>query len=167
MTDTLRPYSLKQALEFTGLTSQALRHWREVLPPLQGRKAHRSGFSARDLLAILVVKAWVDEFGGQVRHLSDHADGLFTLCAEEPWPRMEQSLLVYDLSTHCWHLVSVGEPLLWEKGAIILPIGILAAHLREQLIGEDQVPQKALDFPLMSVDGSASVARGRHRGRVQ
>src|SRR5690606_14550279 len=108
-----------------------------------------------------------DEFGGQVRHLSVHADGLFTRCAEEPWPRMEQTLLVEDFSTHCWHVGSVGEPLLWEKGAIILPIGILAARLGEQLIGEDQVPQKALDFPLMSVDGSASVARGRHRGRVQ
>lgn len=167
MIETSRPYSLKQALEFTGLTSQTLRHWREALPPLRGRKAHRSGFSARDLLAITVVKTWVDELGGQVGYLREHAAGLFTLCAEEPWPLLEQSLLVHDLGTHHWNLVGLGEPLVWDQGAIVLPVGTLAARLREQLIGEDQAPQKALDFPLMSVDGTVSVARGGRRGRVR
>lgn len=161
MTDTSRPYSLKQALEFTGLSSQTLRHWREVLPPLQGRKAHRSGFSARDLLAILVVKSWIDEVGGQVSHIHDYAKGLFDLCGKEAWPKLEQSLLVHDLRTKDWRLAGLGEPLQWAQGALILPVGALAAQLRQQLTGEDPTRQHALDFPLMSVKGAVSESGGR------
>ena len=166
MPDTPRPYSLKQALEFTELASQTMRHWREVLPPLQGRKAHGAGFSARDLLAILVVKTWVGEIGGQVRFLTQSADSLFALCSDEPWPKLEQSFLAYSLESKAWSLVGLEGKLVWDNGVILLPVYKLATRLREQLTGEVNSPQQALSFPLMSVssDSHSNVnAKKRHK----
>ena len=164
MPDTPKPYSLKQALEFTEIGSQTMRHWRDVLPPLQGRRAHGSGFSARDLLAILVVKIWVNELGGQVGSLKQSANSLFAICAEESWPKFEQSLLVYRVDSKSWCLADLDARIAWESGAILLPIHRLAAQLREQLTGEVNNPQQALNFPLMSVKSDArSVAKAKPR----
>lgn len=134
---------------------------------MRGRKAHRSGFSARDLLAVAVVKSWVEELGGQVSYLRDHAEELFMLCGQESWPRLEQSLLIHDLKTHQWNLIALGDPVMWDHGAIVLPIGRLASQLREQLVGENRPSQKALDFPLMSIDVSNPVEARGQRGRVR
>lgn len=117
---------------------------------------HKSGFSAPDLLSILVIKYWVDELGGQVNQLSSYAGDLFALCSEAPWPRIEQSFLLHDLATRKWALVRCDEPLRLQRGAVVLPINELAAQLRGRLMGDPVEPQQPLEFPLMSVEGDGA-----------
>lgn len=160
MTSRERPYTLQIALELTGVSPQGMRHWRRVLPPLQGRAAHKECFSAGDLLALKVIQAWLTSTGGLIGHLQSAAAGLFSLCADESWPRIEQSMLAFDLDTASWELVVPGGPLRWPQGAVILPIGQLARELNEQLIGRrGEGAQKTLGFPPMPVTSEAGTAR--------
>lgn len=161
------PYTLQFAMEVTGLSSQAMRHWRGVLPPLKGRSAHHPCFSAGDLLALKVLQAWVEGTGGRIGRLEDSAADLFALCVEESWPRIEQSFLAHDLETGRWELVTDGAALRWPDGAVLLPIGRLARELSAQLFGSRGPGlQKPLEFPLMGVSGDApsnrsATAKGR------
>lgn len=160
MKSSQRPYTLQQALHFTQLSSQALRHWRKVLPPLKGRSAHHPCFSAGDLLAMRVISVWVNVLGGKVGHLADNASSLFRLCGEEPWPRIEQSLLVFDVESSRWTLLPTGSISRWPSTAVVLPIGEIARDLRAQLIGErEESPQQKLEFPMMDVAPGAGSPR--------
>lgn len=154
------PYTLQFAMDSTGLSSQTLRHWRGVLSPLKGRSAHQPCFSAGDLLALKVLQAWVMGTGGRISQLETTAAGLFALCAEEPWPRIEQSLLAYDLEAGTWELVAEGAPIRWPNGMVLLPIGRLARDLSDRLIGNRGASiQKPLEFPLMRVSSDTAPAR--------
>lgn len=160
MTAREHPYTLQFAMEVTGLSSQAMRHWRGVLPPLKGRSAHHPCFSAGDLLALKVLQAWVEGTGGRIGRLEDSATELFTLCVEESWARIEQSFLVHDLKTGRWELVADAAAFHWPNGAVFLPIGRLARELSAQLFGSRGPGlQKPLEFPLMGVSGDAPSKR--------
>lgn len=160
MAPRAHPYTLQFAMDATGLSSQAMRHWRGVLAPLKGRSAHHPCFSAGDLLALKVLQAWVDGTGGKIGRLEDSATALFSLCAEESWPRIEQSLLVHELETGRWELVAESAALRWPGGAVVLPIGRLARELSLQLFGSRGPGlQKPLGFPLMGVSRSTSSKR--------
>jgi hypothetical protein len=89
--------------------------------------------------------------GGKVSQLEKSSPGLFALCAEESWQRIEQCLLAYDLVSSTWELVTETSPIGWSGGAVLLPIGRLANELSVHLIGNRSTRQKALDFPLMRV----------------
>lgn len=163
------PYTLQFAMGATGLSSQAMRHWRGVLAPLKGRSAHQPCFSAGDLLALKVLQAWVDGTGGRIGRLEESATALFTLCAEESWARIEQSFLAHDLESGQWELVAENAALRWPKGAVLLPIGRLAKELSVQLFGSRGPGlQQPLEFPLMGVPRAApskrqAAAKGRAR----
>lgn len=163
------PYTLQFAFEVTGLSSQAMRHWRGVLPPLKGRSAHHPCFSAGDLLALKVLQSWVEGTGGRIGRLEDSAEELFTLCVEESWPRIEQSFLVHDLETRHWELIAESTAVRWPNGAVLLPIGRLARELSAQLFGSRGPGlQKPLEFPLMGVSGDAPSKRlVTSKGRAQ
>lgn len=162
------PYTLQFAMDVTGLSSQTLRHWREVLPPLQGRSAHQPCFSAGDLLALKVLQAWVLGTGGRIGQHETTAAGLFSLCMDESWSRIEQSLLAYDFDAGKWELVADGSPICWPSGAVLLPIGRMASDLSEQLIGSRvSTVQKPLGFPLMEVSSDSTPPRSKSaKGRV-
>ncbi|TAL95157.1 MAG: hypothetical protein EPN69_05685 [Rhodanobacter sp.] len=163
------PYTLQFAMEVTGLSSQAVRHWRGVLPPLKGRSAHHPCFSAGDLLALKVLQAWVEGTGGRIGRLEGSAAELFTLCAEESWSRIEQSFLAHDLATGRWELIADGTVLRWPNGAVLLPIGLLARELSAQLFGSRGPGlQTPLEFPLMGVSGNVPFKRSATaKGRAQ
>lgn len=154
------PYTLQFAMNVTGLTSQAMRHWRSVLPPLKGRSAHQPCFSAGDLLTLKVLQAWVHGTGGRIGQLEATVARLFSLCAEESWSRIEQSMIAYDLESQAWELVPANASIRWASGAVLLPIGRLAHELSDQLIGNRATGgQRPLEFPLMGVPGEAAQAR--------
>lgn len=167
MTKRERPYTLQFALEATGISSQTLRHWRKVLPPLRGRSAHRPCFSAGDLLALRVLDAWVNGLGCKVSRLQVSSSALFALCTEEAWSRIEQSLLAHDLATDTWELIADGTPMRWSNGVVVLPIGMLAAELSERLIGNPSSPQTSLEFPLMQITAGASRMSRSVKGGAQ
>lgn len=151
MNDRDRPYSRQLTLDVTGITPQTLRHWRAVLPPLKGRRGRKPCYSAGDLLALKVLDAWAHGLGAKVSRLVSSATSLFALCAEEPWARIEQSLVLLDLETDAWSLVGPDVVTRCPRGAIVLPIGEYARELSDRLIGGRRTTQKALDFPLMQV----------------
>lgn len=151
MNERDRPYSRQLTLDVTGITIQTLRHWRQVLPPLKGRRGRTPCYSAGDLLALKVLDAWAHGLGAKVSRLASSASSLFALCAEEPWARIEQSLVLLDLETDVWALVSLEVDTRCPRGAIVLPIGEYARELSERLIGGRRTTQKALEFPLMQV----------------
>lgn len=151
MNDRDRPYSRQLTLDVTGITPQTLRHWRAVLPPLKGRRGRKPCYSAGDLLALKVLDAWAHGLGAKVSRLESSATSLFALCAEEPWARIEQSLVLLDLQTDAWSLVAPDVVTRCPRGAIVLPIGEYARELSDRLIGDRRTTQKALDFPLMQV----------------
>jgi len=146
-----QPYKLRFALEATGLSSQTLRHWREVLPPLRHRVAHHPAFSAGDLLAMKVLHLWSRRWDAKISHMECASTGLFELCEAEPWARIEQSLLALDFAHDTWELTGESAHVRWPEGALLLPIGRLARELREHLMGNRTSLQ--MDIPLMGVVG--------------
>lgn len=151
VTNRDHPYSPQLALDVTGITPQTLRHWRAVLPPLKGRLGRKPCYSAGDLLALKVLDTWAHGLDAKVSRLESSSASLFALCADEPWARIEQSLVLLDLETEAWRLVGVNLNTRCPRGAIVLPIGDYARDLSDRLIGGRRTTQKALDFPLMQV----------------
>ena len=143
-----RPYKLRLAMDVTGLSSQTVRHWRQVIPSLKDR-GDRPRFSAGDLLAMRVLDFWAHKLGARISAIADVSTALFDLCATESWNQIEHSLLVFDLAQSRWLLVSDGDPINWKQGAVVLPIGKLAMELSERLIGP-RAP-KQLDMPMVGV----------------
>jgi hypothetical protein len=88
-----------QVREALQIGPETFRHWRKALPPLVDKTGHAPQFSRGDLLALAVVKEWVDVLGMNVGALTRHGNSLFQLCHSQSWKALSLQALYFDGQT--------------------------------------------------------------------
>lgn len=141
------PAQIKEALE---ISEETLRHWRKTLPPLRGKRGYSPCFSPGDLLALKVV-AQFHVLGVNVSQLASHAAGLFTICSQGVWSRLESKTLISDGQRI--ELVPTDEEREWAQQArIVVPLGPLIRQLQRRLSEEEvHFAQTEIVFPPVGI----------------
>lgn len=76
-------FSTAQLQELTNVRREQLRHWKKVLPPLNGRDGRGESYTFAEVLAIAFLMVVVDELGISVSKLAGTATDLFALIDEQ------------------------------------------------------------------------------------
>ena len=100
-------YTPGQLRDLAGLSKEAFRHWKRVLPALSTGKTHAPCFSAGDVLATTVLYRITESCGTRIGQLAGVASGIFHICNRTPWDVLANRILVLDLSVN--HCMTVAE----------------------------------------------------------
>lgn len=147
-----------QVQEILQLSPATLRHWKQALPPLGGRKGYTPCFSPGDVLAMAVVKTLTEEVGIRVGNLSGMAPDLFERCSQS-WAGLERSVIIFEPLRQRVALAPETQPLALGGLTVAIPVRPIIAALRERLLLEQtEMPQEPLWFP------PTAVSAKRHGG---
>lgn len=151
-------YTPAQILEITRMSRETLRYWRNVLPPLEGKKGKAARYSAGDLLALLIIKEMVSAFEMNIAVIASVSQQIFTTCQGVRWHRISDKQLAIDIKGNNVSIVSTNEPYPASSGPIVLiDIDFWQSRLRELLVTDETI-QFALPFnPLLVRSRSKAV----------
>lgn len=90
-------YTPGQLRDSVGLSKEAFRHWKRVVPALTKGRGHAPSFSPGDVLASTVLRRLTDAAGVRIGHLSDIAPAIFEVCNASSWDVLQHKCLVIDL----------------------------------------------------------------------
>lgn len=142
-------YSQGQLRKTVGLTVEAYRHWKQVLPPLSSHKGHSAKFLIGDILAVAVLKRLTDICSIKVGKLSGISDEIFCLCNTVPLNELDKLFLYVDLKNNtCKTTLLLGE-FTGSDVFIVVPLVAVILELRADLLetkSEDIQGQLALSI---------------------
>lgn len=152
-------YTPGQLRDAVGIGQETYRHWKKALAPLRREAGHSPCFTAGDLVATIVVKVLVVDYGMRVSALSALVDIMFHECNARSWPMLERSLLVLDLGGTQVIIQSEGNGLALDGPAMVVPLRTLIERLRRTLLADDGDGQEMLRFPPVAQPTSPSRRR--------
>ncbi|HMN13869.1 MAG TPA: MerR family transcriptional regulator [Bellilinea sp.] len=143
-------YTPAQALEITKISRETLRYWRNVLPPLQGKKGKSARYSAGDLLALLIINEIVSVFEMNIAVIASVAQQIFTTCQGVRWHQISDKQLVIDIKGANVSIVPPTDSPYSSNGMlIIINIDFWQQKLRDLLVTDEAI-QFTLPFnPLL------------------
>lgn len=89
-------YTPGQLRDSVGLSKEAFRHWKRVVPAFSNERGHAPSFSAGDVLAAAVLRRLTDAAGVRIGHLSDIAPSIFEVCNASSWDVLQHQSVVID-----------------------------------------------------------------------
>ena len=90
-------YTPGQLRDTVGLSKEAFRHWKRVVPGFANGRGHAPSFSPGDVLASAVLRRLTDNAGVRIGHLSEIAPAIFQICNTSSWEALQQKSLIIDL----------------------------------------------------------------------
>jgi hypothetical protein len=148
-----------QVREVLGLSQDAFKHWKKVLPPLIGRNGYRPCFTHGDLIAMALVKALTEDACVQVGALEIVSTSLFDQCSKQSWAALERTVLILELPRIRVDFVPEQSNLQVAGIGIVVPCGPIVSDLRARLLmDKGDVSQGNLRFPPTVI---AADTRGR------
>lgn len=90
-------YTPGQLRETVGLSKEAFRHWKRVVPAFTNGRGHAPSFSSGDILATAVLLQLTDIIGVRIGHLSEIAPAIFHVCNASSWDALKNKSLVINL----------------------------------------------------------------------
>lgn len=90
-------YTPSQLRDTIGLSKEAFRHWKRVVPGFANGRGHAPSFSPGDVLASAVLRRLTDNAGVRIGHLSEIAPAIFQVCNASSWEALQQKSLIIDL----------------------------------------------------------------------
>lgn len=146
-----------QIREVLGLTQDAFKHWKKVLPPLGDRNGYRPCFTHGDLFAMALIKALTEDAGVRVGALHAVAANLFSQCGSQSWAGFERSMLVLELARVRVEFVPEPHIPQLDRIGIIVPCRPIITDLREWLLQDaKETEQGHLRFAPTMVRGGAA-----------
>lgn len=103
-------YTPGQLRNTVGLSKEAFRHWKRVVPAFANGRGHAPSFSLGDVLASAVLRRLTDTVGVRIGHLSEVAPAIFQVCNTSTWEALQNKSLVIDLQERS--CVAVNDPTL-------------------------------------------------------
>lgn len=159
MTLLYTPGQLRSAVS---IAPETYRHWKKALRPLLRARGHSPCFSAGDLVATAVVRLLTEDMGIRVGTLTPIGDELFDLLSRSPWPALERTKLIIDLSNAVLLLRGEFSETPTSKPFITVPLAPVIAGLREQLLAASESDeQPSLRFPPVGVSVATASRGGR------
>lgn len=127
-------YSQGQLRTAVGLTVEAYRHWKRVLPTFSSRKGHSAKFLIGDILAVAVLKRLTDICSINIGSLVNISDELFYLCNTVPFDELEKLNLHVDLKNDMCKTISLSGKFTSSDVFIIVPLTTVIFELRADLL---------------------------------
>lgn len=90
-------YTPGQLRGTVGLSKEAFRHWKRVVPAFANGRGHAPSFSSGDVLASAVLRQLTDVIGVRIGHLSEIAPAIFKVCNASSWDALQNKSLVINL----------------------------------------------------------------------
>lgn len=90
-------YTPGQLRDTVGLSKEAFRHWKRVVPAFANGRGHAPSFSPGDVLASAVLRRLTDTAGVRIGHLSEIAPSIFQVCNAASWEALQDKSLIIDL----------------------------------------------------------------------
>lgn len=155
-------FNTGQMQELAGVRREQLRHWRKVLPPLEGRDGRADSYTFAEVMALAVIREAVDGLGMPVTRLKTCAGDVFALFADlEDFGGLPELLFVSSDG----ELTAADAPN--SRSFAAIRVSILFAQVRERLAPEIR---RQLSLPLMAPEmpsrrpaprGRSTKSRGR------
>lgn len=90
-------YTPGQLRDTVGLSKEAFRHWKRIVPAFANGRGHAPSFSPGDVLASAVLRRLTDTGGVRIGHLAGIAPAIFQVCNASTWEALAEKCLVIDL----------------------------------------------------------------------
>lgn len=148
-------YTQGQVREVVGLTTQAFRHWKKVLPNLKNKTGKTSTFSAGDILCLSIIKELTDSFNIPVSWLTQKENQIVSICNSVTWQELSESTLVID-QDEIKYIDHQRIDIDSDTPRIYLPLNSIITKIRQKVLDtQTEITQKELPFPLVDVQARA------------
>lgn len=128
-------YTPGQLREMVGLSKEAFRHWKRVLPGFPRGQGRGPSFSPGDILAFAVLRRMTAGCGVRVGQLRAVSGRIFAVCNETPWEVLAKRMVVVDLARQeCAMLPQTGG-VLGDSVVVVCPMAPVIAGLHAVLVG--------------------------------
>jgi hypothetical protein len=144
-------YTPGQLRQTVGLSKEAFRHWKRVLPAFSGGRGHAPSFSPGDVLASAVLRRLTESCGVRIGHLTDVASKIFEICNQTSWEVLADRILVLDLSEQECLTVRTSDRIPVDSTVVVCPLGPAIAELRDSFLRSSR---SHVRNPLSSTAGS-------------
>ena len=153
-------YTPGQLRDTVGLSKEAFRHWKRVLPAFSAGRGHAPSFSAGDVLAAAVLRRLTETCGVRIGHLTDVATRIFDICNQTSWDVLADRILVLDLSEHDCLIVTKSDDIPINNAVVVCPLGPLITALQDNLLRSPRSSARKLLAPAAG-PGRSRAAQGR------
>lgn len=143
-------YTPGQLRGTVGLSKEAFRHWKRVVPAFANGRGHAPSFSSGDVLASAVLRQLTDIIGVRIGHLSEIAPAIFQVCNASSWDALQNKSLVINLQERSCvvvddHSVPVGELV------VVCALAPLVKALHSDLLNSN-APPRSKPLPPIAID---------------
>lgn len=90
-------YTPGQLRDTVGLSKEAFRHWKRIVPAFANSRGHAPTFSSGDVLASAVLRRLTDLMGVRIGSLAEVTPQIFQICNASPWEELQKKSLFIDL----------------------------------------------------------------------
>jgi len=132
-------YTPGQLQEAAGLSKEAFRHWKRVLPGFARGKSRRASFSPGDVLASIVLQCLTRGCGVRIGDLKTVASTIFDVCNETSWDVLADRTLIIDLSRQACFMVPNADPMPGDGAVMVCPMEPIIGTLRDHLFRSSPV----------------------------
>lgn len=145
-------YTPSQLRGTVGLSKEAFRHWKRVVPAFANGKGHAPSFSPGDVLASAVLRRLTDTGGVRIGHLSEVTPAIFEICNASSWEALQNKSLVIDLEKRT--CVAATNPVR-SAGDLMLvcALGSIVNALQRELVNSSHI--HPTPRPSLSTGGQA------------
>ena len=150
-------YTPGQLRDLVGLSKEAFRHWKRVLPALSTGRKHAPCFSAGDVLATTVLHRITESCGARIGRLTGVASGIFDICNRTPWDVLANRILVLNLSVDRCMIVAESRDIPVDDSVVICSLASRITALQSRLLQSDPSSARKPPSPAATVRGSGDV----------
>lgn len=132
-------YSPGQLRKAVGLSPEAYRHWKTVLPSLSSIKGHSARFLIGDILSLAILKRLTDICSIKIGNLSDISNAIFDLCNGVSFEELKSLLLFIDLKNNsCSTHPSLLNKQHSTEVLIVVPLATIISDLHADIMEMQQ-----------------------------
>ena len=127
-------YTPGQLRDTVGLSKEAFRHWKGIVPALSNGRGHAPCFTVGDVLASAVLRRLTESGGVRIGHLTDIAPAIFEACNAAPLEKLQNQILAIDLASHSCVTVSELTSISRNDLTVVCPLAPVVKALQQQLL---------------------------------
>lgn len=146
-------FTQEQARAMTGVSSQALRHWRKLIPYLAEKSGKAARFSFADLVGLAAVWQVVEKTGVSVGSVQGGIESLLRILAATRPSELQNAVLVIGTDRAEVRRIDELSGLSQSAPMLLVPCAPLLEKMRGYVLPADLTadPQLNLPFPPQAV----------------
>ncbi|MCA0338865.1 MAG: hypothetical protein LCH99_03950 [Proteobacteria bacterium] len=151
MSTTTIQYTGEQARTFAGVSPEAWRHWRKVIPCLAKKTGKSARFSSGEMVALAALAAAVHNLDIGIAKFAERWDELFDLCAPQRPGALRSAVIIVTAEA-----IELSEPSQFrhDQPLILIPCEPIVDRLWDAAFSpRAEQPQIPLPFAPQAISG--------------